>query len=203
MIPISLVVEDLLTKSVALEILKATGKSFSVNTVYDSGGFGYIKSKIIGFNSASKGCPYLVITDLDSGECAAGLIADWFGTVSVEHNLIFRVAVKEVESWILADRESFSGFLGIRADLIPEDTDTLTDPKASLVSLSAKCRKRSLRERIVPDETNIGAKQGPDYNGALIEFVQRCWRIRSAVNHSPSLKRAFNRIQSFSPKWSS
>jgi hypothetical protein len=200
MIPISLVVEDLLTKAVAMTILQGSGKVFSVNTVYESGGFGYIKSKIIGFNSAAKGCPYLVITDLDTGDCAPELITDWFGRVTAQHNLIFRVAVREVESWILADRERFSEFLGIRTNLIPDNTDTIADPKATLIQLTTRSRKRSLRDRIVPEPT-VGAKQGPDYNGALIEFVQSRWRINIAVNHSPSLNRTYARIRDFTPVW--
>jgi len=36
-------------------------------------------------------------------------------------NLLFRVAVKEVEAWLLAHRAAFATFLGISDKLIPQE----------------------------------------------------------------------------------
>ena len=64
------------------------------------------------FNHGAKGTPFILLTDLDKNECAPMLIQEWL-TDPLHPNLIFRVAVHEVEAWILADREAFAPFLGI------------------------------------------------------------------------------------------
>ena len=72
---------------------------------------------------------YFVFTDLDDKPCATFLIEDWFEGPIADYpkrraaNLLFRIAVHEVESWIMADRESFAKFLGISVHKIPLQTD--------------------------------------------------------------------------------
>ena len=66
-------------------------------------------------------------------------------------NLLFRVAVKEVEAWLLAHRAAFATFLGISDKFIPqEQVDTIPDPKQFLINLAAKSKKRKVRDAIVP-----------------------------------------------------
>jgi hypothetical protein len=108
------------------------------------------------------------------------------------------VAVREVESWVLADREQFANYFGLAKHSIPEQTDLIADPKKFLLQLVAKCRKRSLRDDIVP-RPGDKRKVGPDYNGRLGEFVQSSWRAESAIRHSTSLERTWNAMRSFHP----
>ncbi|MDF2210039.1 hypothetical protein L1F28_15070 [Arthrospira platensis NCB002] len=42
---------------------------------------------------------YLVLTDLDKSECPLAIINEWLKSQPKHPNLLFRVAVKEVESW--------------------------------------------------------------------------------------------------------
>jgi len=49
---------------------------FIINNIYGNSGFGYIKSKISGFNNAAKNFPFLIITDLDEYECPPVLIKE-------------------------------------------------------------------------------------------------------------------------------
>ena len=113
--------------------------------------------------------------------------------------MIFRIAVREVEGWLLADRQSFSKFIGMSVNLIPEDTETIPDPKQKLIELVRKSKNKELREDIVPSMRTT-ARVGPNYNGRLGFFVTSYWKIQSAVNHSASLKRAVNTIAKFKPK---
>ena len=115
-------------------------------------------------------------------------------------NLVFRVAVREVESWLLADRENLSRFLGIAEASIPMDSDRLADPKATLVELARKSRSKETRDRIVPRRGST-AKQGPDYNGCLGLFVSNSWDTAAAKAGSPSLARTINRLRAFKPVW--
>ena len=109
LIPINLATEDELSEVTLLRILKDLGR-YAVGTAYRRGGFGYLRRTIVGWNRAARGIPFVVLADLDDGECPAGLVADWLAA-SQHPNLLFRIAVREVESWLLANQGPFRGFL--------------------------------------------------------------------------------------------
>ena len=198
-IPINLVFEDVLSEAVLKKMLKQSQRPFSVGHCLNQRGNDKIKKNISGFNNAAKGMPYLVLTDLDNADCPLVILSEWL-TQPKHPNLLFRIAVKEVEAWLLAHREAFAQFLGISVDLIPGDADRIPDPKQLLINLAKKSRKRDLREAIV-SEPNSTAKIGKDYNGQLIHFVNESWQVASAQTNSPSLKRAMNALINFQPTW--
>jgi hypothetical protein len=140
-----------------------------------------------------------LLTDLDQHPCPPVLIDDWLD-VEPHSNLIFRVAVREVESWLLADREGFADFLGISVVNIPLQPDQIANPKQSLVNAARRSRRRALRESIVPRQGSTSV-QGPDYNGCLGEFVRNQWGRDAAAESSPSLSRAWERLIAFEPDW--
>ena len=130
-IPINLAVEDPLSEAVLRAILRQSNRPYAVGTCYCQGGYGYLKKTIRRFNNAAKGTPFLVLTDLDKADCPPGLIQAWLPDPK-HPNLLFRIAVREVEAWILAHREAFALFAGVQQELIPQDVDALDDPKRSL-----------------------------------------------------------------------
>ena len=203
-IPINLAYEDELSLEIILRILESQGvtssnKRFSVGSRFHGRGFGYLKRNISGFNKASKGMPYLILTDLDDKECAPIMIQEWLPETK-NPNLIFRIAVREVESWVLADQPGFAKFLGISPKKVAEKPDDLSDPKAYLISLARESRKRAIREDIVPRQGST-AKQGPAYNECLVSFVQEAWNPSNARLSSPSLERTIKAIEVFMPVW--
>ncbi|WP_293349985.1 MULTISPECIES: hypothetical protein [unclassified Microcoleus] len=198
-IPINLVFEDVLSEAVLKQMLKQSQRPFSVGNCLNQRGYGKIKKIITGLNHAAKGMPYLVLTDLDNAECPLVILSEWL-TQPKHPNLLFRIAVKEVEAWLLAHREGFAEFLGISVDLIPADVDKISDPKQVLINLAKKSKKRELREGIVPDR-NSTAKIGKDYNGQLIQFVNQSWQVAPAQTNSRSLERAMNALINFQPSW--
>jgi hypothetical protein len=198
-IPINLVFEDVLSEAVLKKMLKQSQRPFSVGHCLNQRGYGKIKKIISGLNHAAKGMPYLVLTDLDNAECPLVIISEWL-TQPKYPNLLFRIAVKEVEAWLLAHRSAFADFLGISVDLIPGDADRIPDPKQLLINLAKKSKKRKLRDAIVPPP-NSTAKIGKDYNGQLIQFVNKSWQVASAQTNSPSLERAMNALRKFQPTW--
>ena len=143
--------------------------------------------------------PYLILTDLDYNECAPTLIKEWLPETK-NPNLIFRIAVREVESWVLADRLGFAKFLGISQNKMPKKPDELSDPKAHLINLARASRKRDLREDIIPKRGST-AKQGPAYNERLVSFVEAAWNPSTARQFSPSLERTLKAIEAFAPIW--
>ncbi len=134
-----------------------------------------------------------MLTDLDQCPCASALITDWMGNVRRHHKLLLRVAVREVEAWLLADPQPLANFLNVSASRIPTAPDQLPDPKRTLVQLARRSRTRSIRMDIAPAEGST-ATQGPNYNGALRPFVENEWNPQQARISSPSLDRAIRAI---------
>jgi hypothetical protein len=199
-LPVHLAIEDQLSEAVLRKLLQNSGRGYEVGYAYGRNGYGYLKRTIRGWNRAARSTPFVVLTDLDDGECAPTLIADWMGSVPMHHNLVFRVAVREVESWLLGDRSNLAEYLGVRKNLIPYDPDGLADPKLTLVQVARSSRSAEIKARVVPKARST-AKQGPEYNACLIEFVNHHWDIDEARANSPSLYRATDQLLTFRPKW--
>lgn len=198
-IPIDLAVEDALSEAVLRQMLKRCGQVYAVGTVYSRGGYGYLKKTIRGWNTAAKGKPFLLVTDLDSAVCAGALIEKWL-SVPKHNNLLFRVAVREIEAWLLADSKGLAGYLAVKQGLIPKTPEDLPDPKRKLVELATVSKRRQIREDIVPRKGRT-ARQGPGYNPCLSEFVQSTWDVESAANNAKSLRRTLDRLSTFRPVW--
>ncbi len=193
LIPINLVYEDQISEFVMAKLVECTGK-YRIDKTYSEGGFGYIKRNLNGFNNASKGCPFFILTDLDTGDCAPSLIKSWL-KVPAQPNLIFRVAVREIEAWLLADIEGFSEFAGLSIANFPKNPEELADPKLILLNLIRKCRKRAIKEDILPRDEF--AATGPNYNGRLAEYVTFFWNIQRACKRSGSLQKAVHHLNRF------
>lgn len=196
-ININLAVEDPPSEAILRKILNQSGCPYSVANCLCRGGFGYLKKKISHFNKAARSIPFLILTDLDNSPCPPQMIKSWLN-IPEHPNLLFRIAVREVESWILADRAAIADFLGISEKKIPYDTDSLPDPKACLIQLARKSRSRSLREDLVPP-SGATSRQEPNYNNRISDFIRNHWNADTASRHSRSLRRALERLRNFKP----
>ncbi len=194
MIYLSLVYEDDLSEIVMTKLLGHFKGKFAIHNTWPGYGFGYLRKKVFAFNQASTTSPYFMLTDLDNYPCPPELINDWIN-VPLHPNFIFRVAVKEVEAWLLADIEGLSGFFRISASNFPSRPEEVTDPKQTLINLAKKSRIRRIREEIVPVGSN--ARIGPNYNGCLSGFVLNLWNVFDAMKLSRSLEKAYRRLESF------
>lgn len=194
---INLAFEDPLHEAVLRKIVAQLDQNFSIGRCFSQGGYGYLKANIKAFNNAARVTPFLVLTDLDKIECAPILIKDWL-PFPRHPNLLFRVAVREVESWILAHRNAFSKYLGIDKNKIPVSVDEIIDPKQFLINLARKSKYRAIREAVVP-RSGSSAQQGPDYNGKLIIFVNDYWDVETAALNSLSLQKMKNALVSYNP----
>lgn len=203
-IVVNLAVEDELSEHLLRATIAQTGRPMLVGAVHGRQGNGYLKRMLPAFQNAARGLAWLVMTDLDDRPCAPELIEDWFGCRIDDYaahrhpNLIFRVAVRESESWVMADRDAFADFLGIPTQSIPTEIDTVVDAKKCLLDLARTSRKRDLKDDLVPrpgDKRTIG----PDYNGRLADFVHSSWRASRAKTASPSFHRAFSALNVFHP----
>ena len=106
-----------------------------------------------------------------------------------------RLAVREIESWLLADKSGFCGYFNIPKDRLMARPDDLPDPKQFLIRMIKQyCKNKNYRDGIAPYGES-GAVQGPAYNQTLIPFVQKAWNMRRAGKESPSLSRCFQAIK--------
>lgn len=188
-IPINLAVEDQLSSEVARRVLASRPARYSVKTVYDKGGFGYLKRQATAFNNAAKGAPFFLLTDLDTYECPPALIKAWLEKPKHPHFLL-RVAVREIEAWLLGDALGLTEFLGAKRNASLGNPEQLEDPKRTLLGIALTCPRRDLRDAIVFQDRRSGnLRPGPDYNGALGSFVASHWRIQTARRSCESLNR--------------
>src|SRR5262249_40140468 len=144
-------------------------------------------------NRAARRTCWLVLVDLDQdATCAPEALRTWMP--SPAPGMCLRIAVRAVESWILADHERLASFLAVSRGLIPRDPDRLGAPKRQLVDLARQSRSGDIREDLVP-RPGSGRAVGAAYASRLIEFVGKSWRPRTAAQRSDSLRRCLQGIR--------
>lgn len=157
--------------------------------VYGKNGKLPLRARINAYNSAARYRPWVVLVDLNhEADCAPDLCRAWLPTKSPK--LCFRVAVREVEAWLLADREHIAAFLSIALSRVPINPESQENPKQVMVHLAARSRRRNIREDMVP-RPGSGRQVGPAYTSRLIEFIgasQGGWRPDVASRYSQSLQ---------------
>ena len=187
-------VEDSLSEAVGKAVLFSLRMSSS--QTFGLKGNAYLRKKVSALNKTARAFPVLLLTDLDSpSSCPPELIRGWFRE-PISNGFLFRVAVMEIESWIMADRDSFASFLGVSCKRIPRQPDEVRNPKEKLLAIARLSRKRDVREDIVPARGST-AKVGPGYNIRLGEFTRTVWNPKKASAASPSLKRTLLALERF------
>lgn len=150
----------------------------------------HLLSRLSGYNAAAEHSPWLVLIDLDrDASCAPEHRAALLPYPT--SMLCFRIAVREVEAWLIADRERMARSLGVAIARIPEDCESLADPKQTIVDLARSSRRRAVVDALVP-RPGSGRQVGPGYPGHLLEYVGdevQGWRPDVAATRSDSLAR--------------
>lgn len=188
------IVEDHLSAAVVEKIFQVHG--VSAGDFLGLQGIGYIRSKIKNFNESAKNLKIFALVDLDDKQqCPIDLIKS-FVKGPINRGLLFRIAVVEIESWVLADPVSLSKFLKVSPTAIPTRPDSLESPKEALVAVAKKSRSRSIISGMIP-EVGGTAIVGKEYNALMAKFVKEFWDPNVAKNNSPSLCRAIESILKF------
>ena len=161
--------------------------------VLDRGGKVALDAAIPGYAKAAHDAGYLVLRDLDNdAECAP----TWLATnapLQPKRFFRLRLAVRAIESWVMADAESVASSLHVPAHRVPIKPDDEVDPKLTLVNLARLSTKPAVRAALVPT-AGMTRKAGRGYEGWLIELGREKWRVDVAVKRSPSLARARNAL---------
>jgi len=160
--------------------------------VYGKRGKHYLGEKLNAYNQAAGFGPWFVIRDLDhDANCAPQLCAELLPHPA--RLMCFRIAVREIESWLMADAERLSEYVGVPIGRVPANPETLDHPKRELVDLARRSRFRTVREDMVP-RPESGRAVGPAYSSRMIEYASRVWRPRVAERNAPSLRRCRQRV---------
>jgi hypothetical protein len=190
---ITIATEDELSEAVGRRLVADILPAFELLPPLRKGGNGYLKSKCPNFNKMAARYPVLLITDLDNSDCASALIESWFGILPRHANLKFRVAVREIESWLLADHQGMQNLLVKGANNIAANPDELPNPKEYLLQ-RAKRAPRDVKNDLIRSKGAL-AKQGLGYNSRLCTFVREDWEPARASQRSNSLARAIQRLR--------
>ncbi|MCC5062667.1 DUF4276 family protein [Xanthomonas campestris] len=188
MTDVAIATEDELSEIICRKLLGEVGiKPF---LELRRGGSGYLRGRIPSFCQMAQNYPVIVLTDLDLVVCAPRLVADWLRNQIVPQNFLLRVAVREVESWLLADGSALSSYFGV--EMRVDSVENISDPKQFLLE-KLRRSQRAIRTSVV----NVRRGQaycGVGYNNELAGFVREAWSPERASQHSDSLSRMRRRI---------
>ena len=190
---IDIVVEGDVDEAVVCRVCDHVG--VPVAAVYGKRGKDHIIDRLHNYNQAANFSPWLVVVDLDhDSDCAPDFVKAKLGTPS--HGMCFRIAVRAIESWLLADAEQLAAFLHTRPTRFPTNPDHENDPKLTLIQLARRSTRKAIRNDMVP-RTGSGRQVGIGYVGLITEFVTEKdvgWRPEVAMEHSDSLRRCIEAL---------
>lgn len=182
-------------EAVGQTLLAAVG--LGVDRVLGRSGKAHLLARLPGYNRSAERLPWLTLIDLDNdAPCASAAIAEWLPD-GPARLMRLRVAIREVESWLIADHVSFAQFLGIARAKLPQAPDGLEDPKDVVIHLARRSSRRVIRKSLVPTDGS-GRKEGVTYASDVAEYVRAHWRPEQAAARSPSLGRSLDRLRCFS-----
>jgi hypothetical protein len=119
-------------------------------------------------------------------------MVSWLGQISPPKNFMFRVAVREVEAWLLADQVAIKTLLGKHAK-VPHNPENVQNPKECLLNLARKSPRDVKRDLL--SERGAIASQGIGYNQRLCDYVNNSWSPSRAAQGSESLRRVIRRLE--------
>lgn len=187
------IVEGVLDEAMAARLIVEAGHI--PGTCYGKKGFTYIREKLGAFNQSAVSINYLALVDFMDTKlpCPGAVVANWLP--HRRPNMLFRIVVRELESWLLADQKNLSVFLHIDPAKVPQNPEQLPDPKQTLVNLARTSRRKQIRESLVP-YSGSSAAIGRLYNSEISRFITYQWSVANACQNAPSLERCYKILQS-------
>jgi hypothetical protein len=183
---VSIAAEGPTDLSVARRLIDEVGATAIIEL--GGAGKGHLDKRMAGYNAAARFERWFVLRDLDHDEdCAPTLVRRILGEPS--KRMCFRVAVRDVEAWLLADSEAAAHALRVSKAIIPRLPDNLPSGKKALVDIARRSRSRQVKLDVVPRDGS-GRPVGPGYVGFIEAFAARSWSPERAAANSPSLSKA-------------
>ena len=203
---IYIVGEDDVTREVIMRIIKEFAPSLNIIGALPARG-SELKTKITNFNHLAQTIPIVLLSDLDTIDCAPLAKASLLKEIETQHpHFIINIAVDEAEAWLFADRKGFAHFLQVNEADMPMANEEkfgglrkrkeISLPiKASYYLTHVLMKKSTNKERRKQLLARLGACKGPEYNSTMIPFIRQSWNIHEAMTHSYSLQGTVRRVQ--------
>ncbi len=166
-------------------------------TLEHSSGQGLVLEAVALFNDAARYKRWFAITDLDNKFACAGLARQrWLP--SPAPYMCFRIAVQEIEAWLIADKQRFAEFLQVDPGIIPNNPEDIRDPKEQSLIMMPKEMILTLAQSSLDPQIYPRLKAVSSYNNEMGKFAKKYWRPAIAAQNSPSLKKCIERLQQLS-----
>lgn len=192
----SLATEGALDEQVLRQLIAQSARQIAPGVCYGKRGRDHLKQNLPRFNQAAQHHPFIILADLEDDECAPALLREWLPRGS-NPKLVFRIAVRMIESWLLADRQALAKFLGVPVAILPDTPDAEINCKARIIELARRSRLREIRQDVVPAPQST-SRIGKNYVGQLSRFALQHWQAKRAAKNSPSLAKAIRALRKFS-----
>ncbi len=201
---IYLVGEDEVTKAIIRKIMAVYTPELTVKGELPARG-SEIKNKIANFNRLAAHTPVVLLTDLDTEDCAPVAKSNLLKGIVQNENFIVNVAVDEAEAWLLADQDCFSNFLGVDKERMPTSAlqkqggsvkrREMQLPLKASYYLTHNLALQSSKDEIKAQIGSQGRRcKGKEYNTALVPFIEKEWDVEKARVNSDSLDRMIRRL---------
>ena len=159
-----------------------------------------IKSKMENFNKFSLVYPVILLSDMDTADCAPLAKSDLMKGMSQQNrNFIINIAVDEAEAWLFADTKGFAKYIPKSSEQkfggLKKRLEINVPLKSSFYlthQVIVNSNEKELREQIYAPGRSC---KGPEYNPALLPFIKEFWNIEEARKNSYSLEGMIKRIQ--------
>lgn len=197
-----LAVEGETDVEVARRLVESAGLVAMIGVV--GGGKHNLDRRIPELNRSGRYQGWLILRDLDRDEpCAPELVRRVLRNQDSASKVSVRVAVRGVESWLLADHVGFSRHFSVRQTALPQHPDQLDNPKRELMRICGASRNRAVRTYMMLHEAG-GNRAGIGYATAIIGFARDHWDLERAAQRSPSLDRALKSVRAMKAegRWS-
>lgn len=161
---ISIATEDILTEEAMTKII-ASKQRFKIRYSLGKKGCGYLTSNLEKFNTLANSHYVLLVLDLDNKNDLQDFKNNIEGQVrNKNEKLKIIVPVREIESWLLADREGLSNFLAVSKDKIDREPELLLDPKEKIINLARQSRDSNIKKAYRQNRAQL-------QNGFIVQYT--------------------------------
>ena len=141
----------------ARRVVEAAGHS--VDAVFPMHGHGEIDKRVDRWCKPANTRPMLILRDLHPAlgkGCASALVRHLVGTGPHSATTVFRIAERELEAWLLADRKAVAAYFQVRPVAVPVSPDMQLDPKQTLVNVCRSSSSSSAQQKgMVPSSLSL------------------------------------------------
>ena len=190
---VRLAVEGKTDAPVAERIVRLVG--LVPRTSFVAGGKTKLDPRIPGLNRLAARTNWLILRDFDhDAPCPPALVHNLMAGQTIAPRLSLRIAVRALESWLLADIEGFSSEFSVKREHVPANPDDRDNPKKDLVQACGHSIRGEIRRAMTPHPRS-GRKVGREYTSRVIRFANNRWSPERAAQRSPSLHRALEALR--------